>query len=91
MIIILICLFTGIGLGFLGRNIKELTRFSSKLVDIVLCFLLLYLGLSIGLNDRIFSQLLDLGISAIILALGAILGSILFTYPFNIIIKRGKN
>ena len=64
MVVILLCFLGGIGLGYLGRNRNRLSNIVSRLADIMLCFLLLFLGLSIGVNDVIMSKLYDLGIDA---------------------------
>lgn len=90
MIVILLCFLGGIGLGYLGRNRNRLSNIVSRLADIMLCFLLLFLGLSIGVNDVIMSKLYELGIDALILAAGAILGSIVLTYPIDYLLQ-GKN
>ena len=91
MIVILICFLGGIGLGYLGRNRNRLPGIVSRLADIMLCILLLFLGFSIGVNDSIMSKLYELGLDALILAAGAILGSIVLTYPINYLLQRKNN
>jgi len=91
MIIILLCLVFGIGVGYVFRKRGNLFNINSKLVDFVLCITLLYLGISIGINDAIVSRLLDLGLDSVILAVGAIIGSIVFTLPIYYLLQRSKH
>lgn len=78
MIIILSLLFGGIAIGCLCKNIKVLKAFSDK-VSITILLMLFTLGLSVGMQDAVIGNLLNLGIMAFVIAAACVAGSVLLT------------
>ncbi len=65
----------GIGVGYLFR--KRNLSFISRLITVLIWVLLFVLGLEVGSNPQIVSNLGKLGLDALIITLGALLGSII--------------
>ncbi|MEG0795534.1 MAG: LysO family transporter [Odoribacter sp.] len=65
----------GVLTGYLLRN-KEM-GWVSKLITLAIWLLLFLLGIVVGVNDQIMDNLLTIGWQALILALGAVLGSVI--------------
>ncbi|NIS69816.1 MAG: LysO family transporter, partial [Proteobacteria bacterium] len=42
--------------------------------------LLFFLGMSIGINEKVMNHIFTFGLKSLVLSLGAILGSVLFSY-----------
>lgn len=60
----------------------------SKVLTAIICLLLLVLGVSVGANDDIVSNLDTLGYNALVIALGSVLGSVIIALFLNKIILR---
>ncbi|RCW55355.1 lysine exporter LysO family protein [Halanaerobium sp. ST460_2HS_T2] len=79
-------IFLSIGLGFLigyflllnSRQIK----YNKYLMNGALLILLFSMGAKIGMDDRVLSQISQIGFKAFLFALSAILGSVLMIYLF---------
>ncbi|MDD5530773.1 MAG: LysO family transporter [bacterium] len=80
MLIIIALLISGILLGFLLREKKGIIVLTDKLTNWTVYLLLLLLGISIGSNEKIISNIGSIGINAIILAVGTVIGSVLLSY-----------
>ncbi|MFA5032097.1 MAG: LysO family transporter [bacterium] len=92
MLIIIILLLSGILFGFLLRGKKGLITFADKLTNWTIYLLLLLLGIAIGSNDKIINNIGDIGINAIIIALGTVIGSILVSYiVYFLYFKKAKD
>lgn len=65
----------GIGVGYLFR--KRNLSFISRLITLLIWILLFVLGLEVGSNPQIVSNLGKLGLDALIITVGALLGSII--------------
>ena len=68
----------GVLLGYLLRN-KEFTQKTEKTISLTIIAMLFILGLSVGSNDSIISNLYDYGSQALVLAVFGLGGSILFS------------
>ncbi len=68
---------SGILLGWLLRKRSGIVKLSSKLSAVAVGLLLFILGLGVGINDEIRQHLDSLGLTAFLLALFAIAGSLL--------------
>ncbi len=68
---------SGIGLGILFRKKKNFLKYSEKLVNIAIFALLFFLGISVGSDPRVVSNISTLGWQAMLLSGGAILGSLI--------------
>lgn len=90
MFIVIACMIVGIAVGYLlrNRNINLILRFTITFIWL----LLFLLGLEIGSNNNIISQLGSLGMEAFLIASAATLGSIVAAkLLWRIIIKKKKD
>lgn len=67
----------GIFLGFLLRAKQRIVSANETLITYAIYLLLFMMGVSIGSNEQIMNSLSTLGIVALIVSMGAIIGSIL--------------
>lgn len=72
---VLALMILGIGVGYIFR--KRNLSFISKLITVLIWILLFVLGLEVGSNPQIVSNLGKLGLDALIITVGALLGSII--------------
>ena len=70
----------GIMLGFLLKKKDGLVQISKKLTDWTICLFLFFFGLSVGGNKEIIDNFTAVGMVSLVLAVGGISGSILFSY-----------
>ncbi|MBN2173939.1 MAG: LysO family transporter [Bacteroidales bacterium] len=85
MLIVLGLMTIGIIAGFAVRNFGKIVRAVEPLINAAIFILLFLLGVSVGANKTIINNLDTLGTQAILLAFGAVFGSIVvafFTYKF---------
>ncbi|MEM5773556.1 MAG: LysO family transporter, partial [Anaerolineaceae bacterium] len=78
---VLLYFAAGAGIGWIIRKRPKLVIASNWGSSILLGLLIFIMGLSTGGRADIMSNLSGLGFSALLLALGGIAGSILFTIP----------
>lgn len=78
MIKIVAIMFAGMLVGFLLRKRKSFFRLNARLTLWMIYLLLFFLGLAIGYNEYIMLNISALGITALIITLSALAGS-LFT------------
>lgn len=71
-------MFFGVAIGLLLRN-KNLKALP-KLINIVIYLLLFSLGIIVGTNEMIIKNLHTIGLQALIITLGGIIGSITFSW-----------
>ena len=76
MFTIISIMFTGIGIGYLLRDLRFLQKVE-KSISLTIFLLLFILGVSIGSNSLIVNNLGKFGWQAIILAVSGVLGSLL--------------
>lgn len=76
MTLVLIIMLIGIFCGYLIRNHKRIKVFNDKLTNIAIYALLLLLGISVGANKTIIQNIHYLGITALIITMGSISGSV---------------
>jgi len=85
MITVLIMMTAGIGIGLISRKMPFVIKTNEKLVSAAIYLLLFLLGVSVGTNKQVISSLHNLGLQALLITLGATMGSILvcwFIYKF---------
>lgn len=77
MIQVLLLMLTGwlVGLAFRGK--KKVTRWVDRAILIAIFLLLFFMGLSIGSNQLLVGALPTLGLNALIIAVGATIGSVI--------------
>ena len=80
MWIILGLMIFGSLIGFLLSGRKHFNPVSEKLTAYIIYLLLFLMGLSVGVNKEIMSNLEDLGIQAFIITLFTITGSVLMAW-----------
>jgi len=80
MFTVLIIMSAGVILGYLIRNAKSLVKYIDISVNLAIYLLLFLLGVSVGGNRTIMSNLGGLGLKALMLAIGAVAGSVGLSY-----------
>ncbi|MFA8435270.1 MAG: LysO family transporter [Marinifilaceae bacterium] len=83
MITVLALMTLGILIGFFVSKYPKIIKGADKLTTWSIYLLLFLLGIGVGLNDKIINNLHTIGLQAMILTFGAVVGSILlawFTY-----------
>lgn len=68
----------GVMAGYLLRNRK--LPWLQKLIAVVIWLLLFLLGIAVGTNGEIMNRLDTIGLEALVLALGGVLGSVLLAW-----------
>ena len=72
MLTIFIIMVAGIAIGYVFRT---KTQWAKKALMPLICLLLLLLGMEVGGNERLMQAWTTIGIDALIIALGTVLGS----------------
>lgn len=83
MITVVAIMTAGIVLGYFLRNRTKLIKINDKLVTWAIYLLLFILGVGIGSNEIIMKSLPTLGLKALAITVGGVIGSIFlawFTY-----------
>ena len=81
----------GVLVGYLFRN-HEITQKTERTISLTIFAMLFILGLSVGSNDSIVTNLYDYGSQAFILALFGLGGSILFSgIVYKMFFQKGGN
>ena len=80
MIQVLLLMTIGLILGYLLRNKTKFIQFSNKITTLIIYVLLFLLGIGVGLNKTIVSNIANIGLQAILITFGAVLGSLIFAY-----------
>ena len=79
----------GIGVGYMLR--PHSLKIIPRLITSLIWLLLFFLGMEVGNNQRLISNISTLGVEALLLTLGGILGSILLAWGlWNFVLKKGK-
>ena len=85
MIITISIMLLGILVGVLSRYQPNIIKVSSKLTDISIYLLLLFLGISVGANEQVWKSLSTIGLTALTISLTGVIGSVIvsfFVYKF---------
>lgn len=77
MFLILSIMFCGVALGAALRNRRWPARTAGRLILPVICLLLLCMGISVGGNREVIGNFPSLGLDALVITVGALLGSLL--------------
>lgn len=80
MIPVLLLMTIGFILGYVFRNKTKFILFSNKATTLIIYMLLFLLGISVGLNKTIVYNLANIGLQAILITFGAMLGSLILAY-----------
>jgi uncharacterized membrane protein YbjE (DUF340 family) len=73
-------LVAGVVIGIFIRNYKKVINLSAKLTDGAIFLLLFFLGISVGMNEKIISNFSKIGLQSFIITILATLGSIFVSY-----------
>lgn len=80
MITVIFIMMVGIVVGVWLRTKPRLVLLNDRLTTYAIYLLLLLLGISIGSNKTIVSNLPILGVKALVITLGAVIGSVLLAF-----------
>lgn len=72
-------MLAGVFIGFLSRSQRKFIQLNEKSIQIIIVILLFFMGIGVGNNSLIMSDLSKIGMEGLWLALSAILGSILLS------------
>ena len=78
MLTVFAAIIGGTIVGYLLRRFPDL-KFIGRLITISIFLLLFSLGIAVGKNDIILNNLHSIGLQALIITVGTVTGSILFT------------
>ncbi len=85
MFTVLTLMAIGIIIGFTIQDKAKIVKAIDPMINIAIYALLFLLGISVGTNEIIISNLDTLGAQALLLTLGGVMGSVVlafFTYKF---------
>lgn len=88
MVLIICSLLVGIGIGYFSLLPAKIMDLAHYLILGGLFVLLFIMGFEIGNNDKILANLNQLGLEAILLAGGSIIGSVIMILIFNSYLKE---
>lgn len=88
MLAIIFIFLGGCLLGYLIKSHSKALRAVKVLQDLFMAILLILLGYSVGNDPVVLSGIYNLGFDALILTIGAVTGSLLFTIPFGKMINK---
>jgi len=80
MITVVAIMTAGIVLGYFLKNRTELIKINDKLVTWAIYLLLFILGVGIGANEVIMKSLPTLGLKALAITVGGVIGSIFLAW-----------
>lgn len=80
MISVLLVMTAGIIAGVFIHRKPVLIQINDRLISVAIYVLLFLLGISVGLNKTIVQNIGTLGYQALVITLGAVCGSVLFSW-----------
>ena len=80
MIPVLLLMTIGLIIGFVFRNKTKFILISNKATTLIIYTLLFLLGIGVGLNKTIVSNITNIGLQAILITFGDVLGRLIFAY-----------
>ena len=80
MLPVLLLMTIGFILGYILRNKTKFILFSNKATTLIIYMLLFLLGIGVGLNKTIVSNIANIGLQAISITFGAVFGSLILAY-----------
>jgi uncharacterized membrane protein YbjE (DUF340 family) len=86
MFIVIACMISGIGIGYLFRHIKM--RRIHTLILAIIWVLLFLMGIEIGSNETVIRQFGELGFDAFLLAVGGVAGSVIAAWLLWLSVKN---
>jgi len=89
MIYLIMTMAAGIAFGFLARRVRRLTHIG-KAISVTIYVMLFFLGVKIGSDEHILSNLSALGLQALVLAVAGVAGSVLAAFVLYRILFRNN-
>ncbi len=80
MITVLVIMTIGMILGFFISNKTKWIKLNEKLTSWAIYLLLFWLGISVGENDKIIDNIPTIGLQAVVITIGSLLGSLICAY-----------
>ncbi|TYB31855.1 MAG: lysine exporter LysO family protein [Candidatus Mcinerneyibacterium aminivorans] len=80
MLEVLAVLITGILAGLILKKYRGVIKWTEWLANISIYFLLFFLGVSVGVNKKIFQNLGSIGLLSLIITIFVVFGSVLTAY-----------
>jgi uncharacterized membrane protein YbjE (DUF340 family) len=77
MVTVLAIMVIGIGLGIISRKAPMVIKTNEKLVSFAIYLLLFFLGISVGTNKQVISNLYTLGFQSLLITTAAVTGSVI--------------
>ncbi len=90
MITVILIMTAGIILGFFLQNKKQLLKINDQLIKWAIYLLLFLLGIGVGTNQKIVNNIHTIGLQAIIITAGTLLGSLICAYIVYHVFFRKK-
>lgn len=90
MLGILMVMSAGMVFGFLFRKQQGFFKYIDKIVMVTIFLLLFFLGISVGLNEKVVNSFHLIGFQAFLLTSGALAGSILLSYAVYLFFFRRR-
>lgn len=92
IVLIIASLFAGLGFGLLKKRFSAKEKKAVSLAMTGMVFMLIFLmGVKTGINQEVMAGLGTFGVKALLLALGAIAGSLLFVVAFDRLFLRSAS
>jgi uncharacterized membrane protein YbjE (DUF340 family) len=80
MFTVIIIMSAGILLGYLLRNKEIISKYTGIIITWLIYMLLFLLGISVGTNNTIISNLDKIGLNALLITTGALTGSVIASW-----------
>ena len=90
MIYVTISLLAGVGLGFLLKRRKTFLTMTDKLTPGIIFAMLFFLGVSLGMNEKVMANISKLGFYALLISIGGTAGSICLSIPLYRYLSRSE-
>lgn len=90
MITVVAIMTVGIVFGYIIRNRSTLIKLNDKLIMWAIYLLLFVLGIAIGTNEIIMKSLPTLGLKALAITFGGVMGSILLAWFTYVVFFKNK-
>lgn len=85
---IVLIMFMGILSGYILK--QKSIPYINSLIMILICLLLLFLGIEVGMNEEILNNFSKIGSDAIIISLAAVAGSVLLSFLLWKFVNKDK-
>jgi uncharacterized membrane protein YbjE (DUF340 family) len=92
MITVLVMMVLGMVIGYILKEKKNLIKLFDKITLFIIHLLLFILGIGVGLNKTIILNIESIGVQALVITIGALLGSLILAFfTYQLFFKSAKN